>query len=114
MVFIDDDKVVLSKDSYNHIWKQAHHYQKERIQPIRVGCQNMGIDLEYVWNHGEDRSDVSVKWRITTKHVTEEVEQTRVDSEVGEANVEGNVDGDGEDDGCNHGNTPGSRLEQQL
>lgn len=68
----------------------------------------MGVNLNNVWIQREDRSDVSVKRWITAKHVTEEIEQTRVDSEVGEANVEGDVHGDGEDDGGDHGDTPGS------
>ena len=114
MIFIYDDKVVFSKDSNDNIRKQAHHYEEERVEPIRIGSQDMGVDLKNVWVQREDRDNVSVKWGITAKHVTEEIEQASIDSEVGEANVESNVDSDGEDDGGHHGYTPGSGLEHQL
>ena len=51
----------------------------------------------------KDWNDVIINGRLTPEHIIEEVEDPRVDPDVGQANVEGHVHGDGEDDAGDQG-----------
>ena len=124
----------------DYVWEEGYQDHQDCKQPGRKAGQNVGVHLniiaidkfffykkkpnrfislyktypQKVGDGGEDWNNVIINGCLSPKHIIEEVEDPRVDPDVGQADVEGHIHGEGEDNAGNQGQTPGAGLEPEL